>query len=67
MILLKIINQNGADFIVISAEDWEKDQETLAILQNNSLFEQISQSIVTHAQHKGYSPKQEELNEILSV
>jgi len=63
---LKITNQDGADFVVVSAEDWEQQQETLLILQNNNLMEQISRSVVTHHQNQGYSPNKEELDEILS-
>ncbi len=64
---LKITNQDGADFVVVSAEDWEQQQETLFVLQNRSLMEQISRSIATHVQKQGYSPNKEELNEIFSV
>jgi antitoxin YefM len=63
---IKITNQDGADFVVISAEDWEQQQETLFVLQNNSLMEQISRSMATHVQNQGYIPNQEEMNEILS-
>lgn len=64
---IKITNQDGQDFIVISAEDWEQQQETLFVLQNSNLMQQIAHSMVTHTQNKGYSPNQEELNEILSL
>ncbi len=63
---LKITSQDGADFVVISAEDWEQQQETLVVLQNSSLMQQISRSIATHSHNQGYCPNQEELNEILS-
>lgn len=63
---LKITNQDGADFVVISAEDWEQQQETLLVLQNSNLMEQISRSMATHVHNQGYIPNQEELNEILS-
>ncbi len=62
---LKVTRRNGDDFMVVSVEDWERDQETLYILQNNSLMEQIAQSQVTHSQGKGYQPNQEQINEIL--
>lgn len=29
---LKVTRQNGEDFIVISAADWEQEQETLYVL-----------------------------------
>ncbi|HEY9866334.1 MAG TPA: type II toxin-antitoxin system Phd/YefM family antitoxin [Candidatus Obscuribacterales bacterium] len=64
---LKITDQNSGDFIVISAEDWEQQQETLYVLQNSSLMEQITHSMATNTQKKGYSPNQEELDEILSI
>ena len=46
------------------AEDWD---ETLFVLQNTDLMEQVSRSMATHEQHQGYQPSEEELNEILSV
>ncbi len=64
---IKITSQDGQDFIVISAEDWEQQQETLFVLQNSNLVRQIAHSMATHTHNKGYSPNQEELNEILSI
>ncbi|NEN94319.1 MAG: type II toxin-antitoxin system Phd/YefM family antitoxin [Moorea sp. SIO3I7] len=64
---LKITDPNQGDFIIISAEDWEQQQETLYVLQNSHLMEQINRSQATHTQNKGYSPNQEELDEILSI
>ena len=51
---LKITSQDGADFVVVSAEDWEQQQETLFVLQNSNLMQQISRSMVTHSQNQGY-------------
>jgi antitoxin YefM len=62
---LKVTRRNGDDFMVVSVEDWERDQETLYILQNNSLMQQIAESQVTHLQGKGYQPNQAEISEIL--
>ena len=45
---IKITNQDGKDFIVISAEDWEQQQETLLVLQNSNLMQQISHSMISH-------------------
>ena len=64
---LKVKGTNGQDFIVISAEDWEQQQETLYILQNSSLIQQIADSTITHTHRKGYSPTDEELDEIISI
>jgi antitoxin YefM len=30
---LRVTRRNGTDFVVMSAEDWERDQETLYALQ----------------------------------
>lgn len=64
---LKVTRRNGEDFVVISAEDWEREQETLYVLQNQSLMQQIAESQSTHESGKGYKASDEELNEIVSV
>lgn len=64
---IKVTRRAGEAFIVISADDWEREQETLYVLQNNSLMTQISKSLATHTQQKGYSPTDEELNEITGI
>ncbi len=64
---LKVTRRNGGDFIVMSAEDWERDQETLYVLQNSSLMKQIAESSRTHSERSGYTPTDGELNEILGV
>ncbi|MGF1567615.1 MAG: type II toxin-antitoxin system Phd/YefM family antitoxin [Nodosilinea sp.] len=64
---IKVTRRNGEDFIVVSAEDWEREQETLHVLQSNSLMKQISESIETHIHKQGYLPTSEEMDEIFSV
>ena len=64
---LKVTRRGGEDFVVISAEDWEREQETLYVLQNSSLMAQIADSARTHAERSGYTPSDEELHEILGV
>ena len=64
---LKVTRRNGEDFVVVSAEDWEREQETLYVLQNSSLMKQISESMATHLEKKGYTPTNKEINEILSI
>ena len=59
---LKVTRRSGADFVVVSAEDWEREQETLYILQNQSLMQQIAESQITHQKGKGYKPSAEELD-----
>ncbi|WP_298768216.1 type II toxin-antitoxin system Phd/YefM family antitoxin [uncultured Shewanella sp.] len=61
---LKVTRRTGEDFIVVSADDWARDQETLHVLQNISLMQQISESMKTHTNEKGYTPTEEQMNEI---
>ena len=58
---LKVTRRNGEDFVVISAEDWERERETLYVLQNQSLMQQITESQLTHKAGQGYKPSTEEL------
>ncbi|PKG99798.1 type II toxin-antitoxin system Phd/YefM family antitoxin [Paraglaciecola sp. MB-3u-78] len=64
---LKVTRRSGDDFVVISADDWEREQETLYVLQNNSLMMQIAASASTHAKNEGYQPSKEELSEITGL
>lgn len=64
---LKVTRRSGDDFIVMSAEDWERERETLYILQNNSLMLQIADSISTHSKGGGYKPTDEDMNEITDL
>jgi antitoxin YefM len=64
---LKVTRRSGEDFVVISAEDWEREQETLYVLQNSKLMKQISNSVQTHLKRSGYTPTDEETNEIFGV
>lgn len=64
---LKVTRRAGEAFVVVSADDWERDQETLYVLQNQSLMRQIAASAATHAQQKGYTPTDAELNAITGV
>lgn len=64
---LKVTGQSGSDFIVIGVEDWEEIQETLYVLQNTDLMQQIARSFDTHRNSQGYQPSSEETDEILGV
>ncbi|MCP4133210.1 MAG: prevent-host-death protein [bacterium] len=44
--------------------DWEREQETLYVLQNSSMVTQIAESMKTHKSGNGYKPSQKELDEI---
>ena len=64
---LKVTRRTGEDFVVLSADDWERDQETLYVLQNNSLMKQIAASLETHEKKAGYKPTKDEMDEIASI
>jgi len=64
---LKVTRRNGDDFVVVSADDWEREQETLYVLQNNDLMKQIAASAATNVKSKGYKPAAGELDEITGV
>ena len=59
---LRVKRRGGQDFVVVSAEDWEQEQETLYVLQNKSLMEQIERSLKTHAEGTGRRLSPEELD-----
>jgi len=65
--IIRVNRRAGKDFIVLSAEDWEREQETLYVLQNSSLSSQIVDSIKTHNIGSGYAPAKEELDEIPNI
>ncbi len=45
---IKVTRRAGEDFVVVGADDWEHEQETLYVLQNSDLMKQIARSIATH-------------------
>ena len=64
---LKVTRRSGDDFVVVSADDWEREQETLFVLQNNSLMRQIEVSLRSHHQESGYRPTQGEIDAITGI
>ncbi|MDZ7925101.1 MAG: type II toxin-antitoxin system Phd/YefM family antitoxin [Marinagarivorans sp.] len=64
---LKVTRRSGEAFVVMSADDWEREQETLYILQNNSLMQQIAESMTSHTKNTGYTPTREEMDEIAGI
>lgn len=64
---IKVTRRAGEAFVVMSADDWEREQETLHVLQSKSLMAQIADSLTTHSQQKAYTPTDEQLNEITGV
>lgn len=64
---LRVTRRSEEAFIVISEADWQREQETLHVLQNQSLMRQIAESLETHRASQGYTPTSEELDEITGV
>lgn len=64
---LKVTRRAGEAFVVVSAEDWEREQETLHVLQSTSLMQQIAASVDTHARGAGYKPTDEQMDEITGL
>lgn len=58
---LRVTRRGGEDFVVVAAADWEREQETLYVLQNQSLMAQIGRSLETIRQGKGVIPADSEL------
>lgn len=64
---LKVTRRAGEAFVVMSADDWEQEQETLHVLQSKSLMQQIADSLKTHTHGKGYKPTSEQMDEITGI
>jgi antitoxin YefM len=64
---IKVTRRAGEAFVVMSAEDWEREQETLYVLQNRGLMKQIADSLATHTRGTGYTPAKEEMDEITRI
>ncbi len=64
---IKVTRRAGEAFVVVSADDWEREQETLYVLQNKSLMMQIADSLATHSRGNGYAPADEEMHEITRI
>jgi len=58
---LEVTRKNGDAFVVLSLEDYQREQETLYVLSNTSLMEQISTSLKTYNQKSGYVPSSDAL------
>ena len=59
---LQITRKNGEAFVVMSLEDYNREQETLYVLSNSSLMGQVAESLQTYGKSKGYTPSADELN-----
>ena len=59
---LTVSRKNGEDFVVLSLEDYQREQETLYVLNNNALMGQVEESFLTYKKKKGYQSSEDELN-----
>jgi len=64
---LKVTRRAGDDFVVMSADDWKREQESLYVLQNTDLMQQIAKSVGTHSLDAGYQATEEQLHEITGI
>lgn len=64
---LKVTRRAGDAFVVVSADDWEREQETLHVLQSKDLMQQIADSLATHSCGGGYQPTVEQMHEITGI
>ncbi len=64
---IKVTRRAGDAFVVMSADDWEREQETLYVLQNNSLMQQITAATASHTHRTGYAPTREQRDEITGL
>jgi antitoxin YefM len=64
---IKVTRRAGEDFIVMSADDWEREQETLYVLQNDNLMQQIAASLDSHNRAGGIKPDKDQLDEIINL
>ena len=65
--VVRITRQNGKEAVVMSLEDWERDQETLHVLQSKPLMRQIAASLKTHEARTGRTADKGTLDEILGI
>jgi antitoxin YefM len=56
----RVSRRSGQDFVVIGAEDWAREQETLYVLQNRSLMRQLAESAKTYDERR--DPSQQKAN-----
>lgn len=58
---LEISRKNGESFVVMSLEDYNREQETLHVLGNSSLMGQIETSLKTYNAGTGHTATSNEL------
>lgn len=46
---LRVTRRGGEAFVVMSEQDWERERESLYVLQNTDLMQQIAKSMITYS------------------
>ena len=65
---LRVTRRDATDFVVVSIEDWEREQETLYILQNHDLMKKIRSAREADTRgERGYTPTQKELDALFDI
>ena len=64
---LRVTRRGGQAFIVMSEQDWERERESLYVLQNTDLMKKIANSLATYTKGTAYQPTAEQMNAILGV
>ncbi|GAB3673933.1 type II toxin-antitoxin system Phd/YefM family antitoxin [Salinisphaera aquimarina] len=64
---LKVTRRGGDSFVMISAEDWEREQESLYVLQNNDLMCHIAKSLKMHDKITAHTSAADQMNEITDL
>ena len=59
---LTVSRKNGEAFVVLSLDDYNREQETIYVLNNNTLMGQIEASFSTYKKKSGHKPSISELN-----
>ncbi len=65
--VIRVTRRAGKDFVVMSADDWEREMETLYVLRNQSLMNQVAESLKSYASNTGYRPTNKQIDEINRV
>ena len=64
---LRVTCRGGQAFIVMSEQDWERERESLYVLQNTDLMKQIANSLATITQGTAYQSTVAKMDAILGV
>jgi len=59
---LTVSRKNGEAFVVLSLDDYNREQETLYVLNNNTLMGQVEASFLSYKKKSGHKPSADELN-----